>query len=456
MVDLSALDNVLAWAESRPDLTYRPGPTVGAFLTTVQRLALLIAANQVGKTVGLCKWAVDQCLSYTGEGPGVLLAMVADLENIYPAFCAKLAEVTPWSELHEQCRYIEGKGFFVHARRGWKLRSGARIEFRGGKGEQMSVASLTCDLGAIVDEIPFRQHFSEVLRACQRYMSPVRVGFTAVGRPADWFRERVEGLDGRPPGDVNADGSPMWAVFRAGLTKTECPWLSEEQIETIYAQVDPDERPQRLEGAWEGPTSDRFFACMTSACVVDRVPEGAYTKVIVPVDHGEGAGHQFALTLLWDGSRIVIGDEYVNDRATTPEQDAPGIVAMLARLDMHPAMVDEWVGDSNSSGKSGAGHRVNDDLARAIGTLVGAPSLVRFRVPNKAPGSVNYGRRLLNYALGRGDLLVCARAARMVRALWHHREDGDEYTHAVDALRYGAVDLLRHRPEYQGIVWRVG
>ena len=169
-----------------------------------------------------------------------------------------------------------------------------------------------------------------------------------------------------------------------------------------------------------------------------------------------GWGGQGEVWRTRDGRRVVIADEYVNDRATTPEQDAPGIVAMLARNRAHPANVDEWVGDVNSSGKSGAGRRVNDDLGRAIGTLVEAPSLVRFRTPNKAAGSVDYGRRLLNYALGRGDLLVCERAVRATRALWHHREDGDEYTHAVDALRYGAVDLLRSRAEYAAIQWRVG
>lgn len=444
----------MSWAEDRPDLLYRPGPTIAAFLVTPVRLALLIAANQVGKTVALCKWATDRCLGYTGDGPGVLLAMVADLENIYPAFCAKLWEVTPRSELHPDCRYIEGKGFFVHSRRGVKYRNHARIEFRGGKGEQMSVASLTCDLGAIVDEIPFRHHFSEVLRACQRYMAPVRVGFTAIGRPAAWFRERVEGIDGKPPGDVNADGSPMWDVYRAGLTREECPWLTDEQIETIYAQIDPDERPQRLHGAWEGPTSDRLLSGMSSAAVVDEAPHGGRWSVTVAADHGELAGHEWVVVLLSQGSSVVVAAEYVNATATTPEDDARGIEAMLKSIGCPIARVDRWIGDTNSTGKRGAGRKVNDDLGAALAVLGRCP--VRFAKPDKSSGSVDYGTRLLNVALHRGHLSVLSTCRKTIAAMWHHREDGDDHTHAIDTLRYGVVSLLAKHAEYASLDWRRG
>lgn len=457
-MDFSALDNVLAWAESRPDLTYRPGPTVGAFQASTSRLALLVAANQIGKTNGICKWANDRCLAYTGAGPGVLLAMIADLDNQYPVFSSKLWEVCARSELHADCKYVEGKGFMTHGRRLVKYRNGARIEFRGGKGEQMSAASVTCDLGVVVDEIPQRGHFAEAMRAAQRYMAPVRVGFTAVGRPAGWFRRRVQGDpdSGSPPEDVHPDtGAPLWAVYNCGLTKTECPWLSEDQIALIYAQTPEEERPQRLHGAWEGPTADRLFTGMTGDRELPMPPEGKW-RVRVTMDHGEGAGHEHVVLLYHDATRVVAVDEYVNTRASAIEEDAQGIVAMLARNGLHPAAVDSWMGDVNSSGKANAGSSVNADLARAISALVQAPGLVTIRKPDKRPGSVEYGTRLLNYALHRGDLSVCKTARTTARALWHHAEDGDEYTHAVDALRYGAVDLLRHRPEYQGIVWRVG
>lgn len=449
---------ILAWLESRPDLTYRPGPTVGRFQASKSRLSLLVAANQIGKTNGLCYWANGRCLAYTGDGPGVLLAMIADLDNQYPVFASKLWEVCARAELHPDCRYVEGKGFMTHGRRLVKYRNGARIEFRGGKGEQMSAASVTCDLGVIVDEIPQRGHFAEAMRAAQRYMAPVRVGFTAVGRPAAWFRRRVQGDPdtGAPPDDVHPDtGEALWSVYNCGLTVEECPWMDEEQVALIYATTPADQAPQRLHGAWEGPTSERVFTGMAPARELEQVPEGRW-RVRVAMDHGEGAGHQHVGLLLYDDRRVIVADEYVNLKASAIEEDARGIVAMLARNGMHPAAVDSWVGDVNSSGKANAGSSVNADMARAIGALVGAPSLVRIGKPDKRPGSVEYGTRLLNYALHRGDLDVVKVARTTARALWHHAEDGDEYTHAVDMLRYGAVDLLRHRPEYSGIAWRVG
>jgi hypothetical protein len=453
-----SLDSVLAWMEDRPDLLYRPGPSIGLYLASRSRLALLIAANQVGKTAALCHWANTRCLAYTGAGPGVLLAMIADLDNQYPVFSAKLWEVCARSELSPDCRYIEGRGYYTHGRRLVKFRTGAMIEFRGGKGEQMSAASVTCDLGVVVDEIPQRGHFAEAMRAAQRYMAPVRVGFTAVGRPASWFRLRVEGDpdSGAPPADVDpVSGAPMWEVHKVGLSVAECPWLTSEQVALIYAQTPADEAPQRLRGEWEGPTSARVFSGMRADLVVLDPPPASY-RLTVAMDHGELAGHEVVYLLYSDDRRVYVVDEYVNLTATTPEADALGIVAMLARNRAHPANVDKWVGDVNSAGKHGAGRSINDDLGRAIGAAVGAPSLVRIDKPDKRPGSVEYGTRLLNFALHRGDLVVCERARSAVRALWHHAEDGDDYTHGVDTLRYGAVEILRRRPEYAAIHWRVG
>lgn len=452
---LAALSSVAQFTEDRPDLLYRPGPTVGRFLGTATRLALLIAANQIGKTSGLCKWANDRCLGYDGTGPGVLLVMIADLDNQYPVFCEKLNEVAARSELDPACKYIDGKGYYTHGKRLVKYKNGAKMSFRGGKGEVMAAASVTCDLGVVVDEIPFRGHFNEGLRAAQRWMAPVRVGFTAVGRPADWFRKRVAGLEGKPPDDVDPrTGKPLWEVFNCGLSLEECPWMTKEQIELIYAQVDPAEADQRIHGKWEGPTPDRLMNGMASSVVIADIPEGKWT-VTVTCDHGELAGHEHASVILDDGTRAVIAAEYVNDSATTPEEDALGIRDMLASIGCPIARVDRWIGDVNSSGKRGAGRKVNDDLADALSTLAGAPGLVRFTKPDKTAGSVEYGRRIVNYALRRGELFVLDGCPRVIAALWHHRKDGDQYTHAIDMLRYGLMPVFRRLPAYSALNWKV-
>jgi len=459
--------DAVAFFDGRPDLVYRSGPTVGRFLSTVQRLALLIAANQVGKTLGLCKWANDRCLEYDGSGPGVLLAMIADIDNQFAVFCSKLHEVCARSELDAACKYIDGKGFYTHGRRMVRYRNGARIEFRGGKGEQMSAASVTCDLGVVVDEIPQRGHFAEALRATQRWMSPVRVGFTAVGRPADWFRARVEGIDGAPPEDAHPEtGEALWEVFNCGLTKEECPWMTDEQIALIYGQVDPAEAPQRLHGAWEGPTPGRRFNGMSPECVIPALPPGEWT-VTVTMDHGEGGGKQW-VNLLYSRvlppkkrggdkvAQVVVVDEYVNPHATTPAQDAEGIEAMLSRNGLSILHVDRWFGDINSSGKSSAGASVNAEFesafARRLGIGPDMPSPVSISKPAKSAGSVDFGERLLNYALLRRELLfVEASTVRTQRIFWHYTKGDQSTKHGVDTVRYGALDELRNAPAYANL-----
>lgn len=463
--DLSAFEGILSFQDDRPDLLYRPGPTVSRFLASVARLALLIAANQIGKTSALCKWANDQCLGYTGQGPGVLLVMIADLDNQFPVFCSKLREVIAYSELHPACKYVEGKGFYTHGRRLVKYNNGAQMEFRGGRGEQMAAASITCDLGAVVDEIPIRGHFSEALRAAQRWLAPVRVGFTAIGRPADWFRRRVAGMDGKPAEDCDPKtGEPLWAVFNCGLSLEECPWMTQEQVDLIYAQTDPAERDQRLHGAWEGPTPGRRFTGMSAECIVSEVPAASYV-VTVTMDHGEGVGRQFALEVFEDPDtgKVYIVDEYVNEEPTTTEADADGIAAMLSRSGVGLASVDHWWGDVNSAGKQGAGRSVNELMARSLSLAMGVPRhrvdagavSVRIRKPAKPPGSVELGERLLNLALLRGDLMVHERCKRFIRCLWSYRGGNtDENKHGIDAARYGVIPILSRRPTYQRLFVR--
>jgi hypothetical protein len=169
------------------------------------------------------------------------------------------------------------------------------------------------------------------------------------------------------------------------------------------------------------------------------------------MDHGEGVGHQHAVLLYDDpsGSCYVV-DEYTNDSATTPAADVARILAMLARHGLTPLHVDRWYGDVNSAGKLAEGASVNAEMERAFAAALGVRECPwRVEKPSKGAGSVAYGERLLNYALHRGDLALCERARRTVRAFWSYRGgDSDPGKHAVDAVRYGLRDVLEARPGY--------
>ena len=50
---------------------------------------------------------------------------------------------SPGHLLHEDTRYIKGKGYYTNGKRLIKSAAGFTMEFRGGKGEVVSVASIT-------------------------------------------------------------------------------------------------------------------------------------------------------------------------------------------------------------------------------------------------------------------------------------------------------------------------
>ena len=449
---MSALASALARRlYERPDEAYAPGPTIGAFHASESRLRLLRAPNQVGKTYAGAWEGNRHSLEHPGSVGNVL---IADLDNHYSEVCAKIWEVIARAELAPTCKYVEGKGFFTGGKRAIKYRNGSRWVFRGGKSDQMAGAGLTAHWGWC-DEIPPRPLFNEWLRSLSRHRGPGWVTLTPVGRPVEWFRERVEGLDGRPAGDVMPDGSPMWAQFVPELSVVECWWMTDDQIEEITATTDPDEAPQRLRGEWEGPTSDRRLNGMSAERIIEHVPDGEWT-VTVTMDHGEGVGREHAVLLYHDATRFVVVDEYHNPHATTPEEDAQGVAAMLLRNGLSLLHVDRWRGDVNSAGKLGAGASVNDEMERAFAKMLGTERCpFRIEKAAKGAGSVAYGERLLNYALHRGDLSMCERARVTVRCAWHYRGPKDEdRKHAIDALRYGLADVLAARPDYSRLYVR--
>lgn len=456
---MAAINRVVNWANNRPDQLYTPGKTIGQFLGSTSRLALGVMANQTGKTTSLCWFANKCCLAFDKSkgGPGVFLFMIADLDNHYPTVCQKLWEVCARSELDPNTKYTDGKGFYTHGKRLVKFKNGARIEWRGGKGEVMAVAGVTADLGGACDEIPMRGHFAEFLRACQRWSAPVRVGFTAVGRPAEWFEERVRGREGRPPGDVDSDGQPMWDLYQCAYSVEECPWLTQEQVDETIAQTDPAQIPQRIYGEWEGPTMDRRFTGMRKSNIIVEPPTAFY-KVHVGMDHGENVGHQTAVSIFEDpkSGKVIITDDYVNERATTTEADADAISVMLDSRNMTIMSVDRWVGDVNSGGKNAEGASINTLLEEAFADMLGVGNCpFRIETAQKGAGSVAFGERMINLALERGDLLVCESAARAIRALWGYRgAKRDPEAHIIDAIRYTVLPILQKNPTYSTLFVR--
>jgi hypothetical protein len=243
------------------------------------------------------------------------------------------------------------------------------------------------------------------------------------------------------------------------LSVETCPWKTPQQIaeQLEILRASPWDYAQRADGAWEGVTAGRRFIGFTDENVTRKGPQpGMQVKSALGIDHGEVAGHQHALCAIWKGNQLWILDEYTNLTATTPEEDAAGIAAMLKRNGIPLKSVDYAVGDTNTAGKSSyGGWRINEALEAAFADRVGRRSPPwRIVYPDKSAGSVDWGQRCINYACSRGDLRIHPRCTALITTLrnWKGKSTGDSddarLAHAADALRYLCVGTLGATPTY--------
>jgi len=269
---------------------------------------------------------------------------------------------------------------------------------------------------------------------------------TPIGRPVDWLRSEVE--------------SGRIEDHNFNLSVDNCPWLSEEDIEQVRRVTLESERPQRLEGAWEGVSPDRLFSAWSEDLLLlskDDLP-GRELGVGLAWDHGEDAGREYCLLFAFDrrGRQAWLLDEYVSAGKTTAKVDAIGVLEMLDRHDISPYQVDFATGDTNSAGKSAlisVNRLIEEEIARAVGQPLHSPPF-RIVPARKGPGSVMYGCRVLNGAMARGALKVSPKCERFLDGVRHwrgtKRGPDAELSHALDASRYGLSGLLDARSRGAG------
>ena len=110
--------------------------------------------------------------------------------------------------------------------------------------------------------------------------------------------------------------------------------------------------------------------------------------------------------------------------------------------------VDRWVGDRRYGGKRFGGKmgnaRLTSALERELG--VGTASLpFRIRTAHKPRGSVYEGSSIINSCMITKGFFVDPRCKQLIKSLEHWTFRDDENKHAIDALRYGAVELITRR-----------
>ena len=408
-------------------------------MRTAARRALARCASQVGKTYAGARKMDVWCIANPGQ---VFGCMVADLHNHYPEISAKIAAVATLPALDPACKYVEGKGWYTHGKPMLLYANGTRVLFRSGTSHLQALEGFSAGAGWI-DEVPQRAHYGAFTRGVH---GPLWLTTTPIGRDPAWLRERVEGTADAPPDED-------WAQFVAPLSVEECPWLHPWQVAERIAKTDPYERPQRIYAEWEGPTEGRRFISYDDGSRVSmaRALEllGSSWRAVVTADHGEGIGREHWLVIAESPSASVVLGEWVNDAMTIPVEDAPAILAMLARVGVPLARVARWVGDVNSAGKADVGKSVNRLYEEAFAAALTARSCPwRIESARKGAGSVEEGERAVNLAALERDGAWFVSATEPIRVLDSGLDVGaDGWLRGHVAFRYEG-----ERP----LVWYVG
>lgn len=410
---------------------FRPSPALAPFMVDRSRRIFVRSANRTGKTKHACVRLAKTLI----EEPGRYRAVGVNHVQTTRVLGKYLYEYLPPSLLVPNCRYSPENGW-THGL--IRLRNGSECQLLTDEMDARAHAGDDLD-GVLHDEPPREEILSESQTRTMARNGWIWVAATPINAPVAYLKRMID-----------AEGSP-WKEYVVPLTPENCPWYTRKQVLDWIdeAAASPGTYRQKVFGDWEGDTVDRTFTGWGPDCIVrgslDSILGDEPYTLGIGVDHGEGVGKQVAVIVVWTHDRIYVIDEIVNERATTPDDDARAILKRLDEWGWRLDEVQHFRGDVNSGGKLAGGQKVNDLLCAALHRQAGFKRVaVEVQAADKGRGSVEYGERLLNNALLRGSLLVHDRCATLIRCLRHY--SGEEaLKHLIDSLRYIIVPILADR-----------
>ena len=455
MIDLSKIKNAARLYKENELARYShelPGfggmsPGQKAFHESTHQRRLLIAGNQIGKTRAV---AAETWFHAIGkhpfrevvQAPVLGWVMTADLKGGWANFSRKMREIEPPGMVHPRCFYDDHRGYTRGGSKVVELRNGSMIIAKSGSQEILALAGATIDFLAI-DELPKQAHFGEARSRIAVNSAPCWMGFTPLGRPTEWLRDWVEGNP-----DTNEPPKEDWNVQRIKLNAENCPHRTPESIEEQIAAYGPWEYAQRVEGAWSGISVDAWIS-FSEENIFEDVPTNI-EAIGLGWDHGEKPGASVCYLVAFDGYRLWVLDEYCSQERNTPKVEAKEIKEMVESWGISLHQITEARGDSNSAGRLGLGHSVNDLLERSFADLCGTSRPpFNIKVPWKGSGSVKARARLLSNSCVDGTFMVSSKCKRLIKALRHWRgESNGDLKHHFDSVGYIAECFLS--PGLQG------
>lgn len=365
----------------------------------------------------------------------------------------KLWKLLPKDELADSVEYLGPARGFRGKNTSVKFANGSVILLKTTMAGPHAVASGTVH-AVLVDE-PTTEPVYRELRARLRRTRGV-LGFTATPINSDcrWLEDEVKAgkinyhrhdlsvENVTPLGDTRPlpceDGTPMDQAYIDQLVEETPAAIADTALHGHFRS--------QLIGAW----LDCFISdpSIPGSHVSTFLPEGVPLRVHVAIDHGDKPGKQHAVLAYIEetehGPRVYVVDEYTDETGLAiPEDDARGILAMLARHNLHWRDVDFAIGDRTHLPGSGR-QKSNRDLMAHVAKALGTPrAALRPEIKTAKRGwdrvSVQPSARWLYEAMVRGSFFIHPRCERTIEGItiWTGPGHGDNPgKDQVDTLRY--------------------
>lgn len=444
-------------------LCYRPTAKGKKFHKSRHKRRVVRAPNQVGKTrIGAVE-AWLHALDLKDTGPG-------SLGSLYPEPWKKCPSVKEWLEYRKGKNQIIGLiviakaankkpvsralyNFAPHDFIDWSLTKydaanhwgrsepkiilldGSVINITWSSADVTTIAGDTVDWNWI-DEPPAEDTLDEIIMRGVRRKAPVWMTFTPIAEyDLTWLKHKIQGDK-----DQGIEPKEDWDQTVIKLSLEDCPFLDEETIELQKKGVSKDQYPQRIEGEWDGLNDGRAFSEFDDLKIVSReeIPD-TDIEAAIGIDHGELAGHQAVILILYSLSRrkAWIAKEWTSDKATTFTDDAKGIIELLESFEIEPANVSVWVGDINRAGKG------ENNADQSCNDVLGALLDVYIEKPFKGSGSIEADVKRINEAFKEEILYVSNECGRVCRGFRYWEGGNDSHKHVLDGCRYALQRVLK-------------
>lgn len=427
-----------------------------AFCSHTSKSLLWLGGNSIGKSYAHA-WDIVHFLRgthpwrETPRPPVEILVAGYSYAQMDPLL-AKLWALGPRSELDPKLYYRQGQGI-----RGYKE---PVLRLVRGPGAGSVAYLVTYKQGAqrimgfqghriSLDEPPPQEVYREALPRLNRHRGELRVSMTPTleSPPLDYIEEELKAgkLDLLQTSYNRAN-----ITVQGGLVPWA--WKTDEEIEKDLGKYDAEERPMREHGHLRPALMGRALEKVTSAHFTDEpLPDGDWL-LAVGIDHGTRPGRQCAVLVALEintGALWLLDETPDTGQATTTEDDAKHILAMLDRCDVKWEEVDFWVGDRATSDSFWGDAKSNIDLHAELASLLGLTQRelgargLRIQTARKNKGSPRRGVAALNNLAGKDLFRARKRCVRFdaARREWKG-EKASHHKDVVDPIRYAHLRLL--------------